>query len=147
MRTFQYDYSTWNNGRKSRNQVLTRLKASNNVPRTAIVRVNLRYGIALLIPKILLQNLLRNPRLLSSELTIMTMPSTAGKVQTSILMIRIKKPIFKSGIKNLLDTDGDERDSRKNQLKLQLTVEHAPCIHSLAKNAAIVKYLLFYINN
>jgi hypothetical protein len=29
-------------------------------------------------------------------------------------MIRIKKPIFKSGIKNLLDTDGDERDSRKN---------------------------------
>ena len=78
--------------------MLTRLKASNNVPKTYIVRVNLRYGIALLIPKILLQNLLRNPRLLSSELTIMRMPSTAGKMQISILMIRIAKPIFKSGI-------------------------------------------------
>ena len=82
--------------------MLTRLKASNAVPRTAIVRVNLRYGIALLMPKTLLQNLLRNPRLLSSELTIMTMPSTAGKVQISILIIRIAKPIFKSGIKSLL---------------------------------------------
>ena len=79
--------------------MLTRLKASNAVPRTAIVRVNLRYGIALLMPKTLLQNLLRNPRLLSSELTIMTMPRTAGKAQISILIIRIAKPIFKSGIK------------------------------------------------
>ena len=102
MRTFQYDYSTKNIGRKSRNQVLTRLKASNAVPKTAIVRVNLRYGIALLMPKTLLQNLLRNSRLLSSELTIMRMPSTAGKMQISILMIRIAKPIFKSGIKILL---------------------------------------------
>ena len=49
------------------------LKASNNVPRTTIVRVNL-------------------------ELTIMTMPSTAGKVQTSILIKRIAKPILTSGI-------------------------------------------------
>ena len=82
--------------------MLTRLKASNTVPRTAIARVNLRCGIALLMPKTLLQNLLRNPRLLSSELTIMRMPSTAGKMQISILIIRIAKPIFKSGIKSLL---------------------------------------------
>ena len=97
----QFDYhSTRTIGRKIRNQVLTRLKASKTVPRTAIVRVNLRYGIALLMPKTFLQNLLRNSRLLSSELTIMRMPSTAGNVQISILMIRITKPIFKSGIKN-----------------------------------------------
>ena len=114
----QYDdYSTKNIGRKSRNQVLTRLKASNNVPKTYIVRVNLRYGIALLIPKILLQNLLRNSRLLSSELTIMRMPSTAGKVQISILIIRIAKPIFKSGIKNWQEFDGNGQDSCNSQLK------------------------------
>ena len=79
--------------------MLTKLKVSNNVPRTYIVHLNLRYGIALLTPKTLPQNLLRDLRLLSSELTIMMMPSTAGKVQISILMIRIAKPIFKSGIK------------------------------------------------
>ena len=95
----QFDYqSTRNIGRTSRNQELTRLKASNNVPKTYIVRVNLRYGIALLMPKTILQNLLRNSRLLSSELTIIRIPSTAGKVQISILMIRIAKPIFKRGM-------------------------------------------------
>ena len=81
--------------------MLTRLKVSNNVPKTCIVRVNLRYGIALLVPKTLLQNLLRNLRLLSSGLKIMMIPSTTGKVQISILMIRIAKPIFKSGIEKV----------------------------------------------
>ena len=100
--------------------------------RTYIVRVNLRYGIALLIPKTLLQNLLRNPRLLSSELTIMMMPNTAGKVQISILMIRIAKPIFKSGIV-IFKKSVHKRDSRKRQLKLELTVKHAPYIQSIAQ--------------
>ena len=99
----QFEYYLPNNiGRKITNHVLTRLKASNKTLRTAIVRVNLEYGIALLIPKTSLQNLLRNSRLLSSELTIITMPSTAGKMQMSILMIRIAKPIFKSGMKSSL---------------------------------------------
>ena len=78
--------------------MLTRLKASIKEPNTAIVRANLGYGIALLIPKTLLQNLLRNSRLLSSELTIKAMPIAAGKVQIASLMIRIAKPIFKSAI-------------------------------------------------
>ena len=119
--------------------MLTRLKASSDAPRTVIVRVNLRYGIALLIPKTLLQNLLRNRRLLSSELKIMIMPSTAGKVQISILMIRIAKPIFKSGIV-ILRKIVHKRDSRKRQLKLELTGEIA--IHAVLLRFTLVSLVV-----
>ena len=112
------------------------------MPKKAIVRVNLECGIALLIPKICLQNLLRNSRFLSLELKIMMMPSTAGKVQISILMIRIAKPIFKSGIE-IYKKSVHERYSCNCQLKLKLTVEHRT--HKLILKVLQLLSIYFFI--
>ena len=115
--------------------MLTKLKPSINEPNRTTVRANLGYSIALLIPKTLLQNLLRNSRLVSSELTIKAMPITAGKVQMAISMIRIAKPIFKSAIEIDAMNVNEEVYTITNSKILQLlSIYYFILIFDLLKN-------------